>query len=127
MTYEEYQSKITELGLSSYTVSQLSGVSKAVLSQWKNGKTQPSRATQNKLQSFFNSYEPAMPYAYTGQNIVIDENYINQLAGEVLHITSYGLQLDDGKRIELTKQQYNDLQKNIKIFIYAWLKANDIL
>ena len=130
MTYEEYEKKITELGLSSYAVSELSGVSKAVLSQWKNGRTQPSRTTMNKLQLFFNNYDPKKPNDYINQiqtiKFDIEEDSANQMENQMLRFSIYYLLLKYGKNVSLSEQQYKDLQRGLRAFISAWLQANDI-
>lgn len=131
MTYEEYEKKITELGLSSYAVSELSGVSKAVLSQWKNGKTQPNRTTINKLQLFFDNYDPEKPNDYINQiqtiKFDIEEDPANNMENQMLRFSIYYLLLKYGsKKVSLSEQQYKDLQRGLRAFISAWLQSNDV-
>lgn len=41
-------------------------------------------------------------------------------------ITDNGIKFSDGKYIELSKDQYKDLQEKVQLLIFAWLQANDI-
>jgi len=53
MTYEEYSKLRDARGITDYKVSQETGISRATLSEWKNGKYQPKAEKIKSLKKYF--------------------------------------------------------------------------
>lgn len=110
MTYEEYAEMRDKLGLSDYAVSQITHVSRAVLSQWKNGRTSPSKATIERLRKLFN-----------------DENHATDITDFIKarpNITDYVVDLGEGRPpVHISVEDYRELNDAVHMFIYAWLMA----
>lgn len=131
MTYDEYNEMRTTLDLTDYAVSQLTGVSKATLSQWKNGKLKPSKRLVNKLEFFFENYDPKKPWDFyitmPNKARTTTEYSRPEIIKETFWVESFGVKVNNGVAVELTERQYDELKKNTEIFADTWLKANKII
>jgi transcriptional regulator with XRE-family HTH domain len=45
--YEKYAARRDELGLTDYKVAQIAGISRGIISEWKNGRSTPN--TENRF------------------------------------------------------------------------------
>lgn len=45
--YEKYSARRDELGLTDYKVAQIAGISRGIISEWKNGRSTPN--TENRF------------------------------------------------------------------------------
>ena len=45
--YEKYATRRDELGLTDYKVAQIAGISRGIISEWKNGRSTPN--TENRF------------------------------------------------------------------------------
>lgn len=112
MEYEKYVERRNSMCLSDYQVSKMTGVSRATLSQWKNGNSIPSKATIERLEKLFSEQ--------SNENITASTGGFSE---KDLLPTSYIVNLGDGNKIELTKDEYTDLQRAIKAYIKVWLET----
>lgn len=131
MTYEEFRKKCDFYGLTNYQVSEYSGVSKATLSQWKNGNSQPSSKTMKRLEYFIETYDPKkpdykiveVPYKDRDALMGIDSPKF----GKTMWIDNIVVSLNKGNPITITERQYADFRKNLEIYADSWLKAHQII
>lgn len=130
MTYEEFREKCDKLRLTDYAVSKLTGVSKATISQWKNGNTKLSDSVRNKINYLLENYDPDKyfqmpPYLSDEPWSSLSTN--NEPSKPVVRFDSYTVMLDDGIPIEITVDDYKKLKSDTAIYAHAWLKAHGIL
>lgn len=146
MTYEEYSKKRDALGLTDYAVSALTRISRATLSQWKNGNTSPSHNTCQRLNYLFNHYDPRE--SYPENYFVIGSPAIGPFtpANEIpstakgtvrfpldikdeppLRIDGYYINILGGKPVELSESEYAELKKSTEAFALAWLQSHGII
>lgn len=147
MTYEEYSKKRNALGLTDYAVSSLTKISRATLSQWKNGNTVPSLNTAQRLNYLLNNYDPTQSYPenyfvikgtpidyYIPSNNIPD-NVINTLTDEMLseankpqkpslRIDGYYINIGNGIPVELSEADYTELKKSTEAYALAWLQTH---
>lgn len=112
MTYEEYARMRDKMGLTDYAVSNLTNVSRAVFTQWKNGKTKPSKATIERLSSLFD-LEDIPPY---GKEIKDISKYYDYAVKDIDGVTY----------VQLTPKEESELKSAIRAFIYGWMMAKRI-
>lgn len=128
MTYEEYSSMRDELGLSDYAVSNGASVSRASLSQWKNGNTKPSKNTIERLQTYFQLCKdlPSVDLKELSLKEKTKNNSVSvgDLIDAVPKIESYFVTMSDGTQIELETKEYNELNLAIKAYADTWLKLH---
>ena len=127
MTYEEYCSMRDTLNLSDHAVANYSGVSKATLSQWKNGKLEPSKRTKYRLEEFFETYDPNRPDYLIAAHIKPKENNIPAFSTPKLWIESFGVRINDGHPGEMTDRQFDELRKSTEAFAQTWLRIHKII
>lgn len=131
MTYDEFRQKCDNLGLTNYQVSEYSGISKATLSQWKNGNSKPSLKTIKRLEAFLNNFDTELINYYVSYpaKTHIATEYAMQIAAkkEKIWIESFGIRINDGHPVELTEIQFSELRKNTEIFANTWLKYNKLI
>lgn len=130
MTYEEFRTKCDELELTNYQVAEMSGVSKATLSQWKNGNTKPSSKTIKRLEFFIENYDPKGPdFRVVEKDIKERGRIMNEthIYAKNLWIDSLTVMLNNGKPVLLTDKQVYELRKNMEIYANAWLTANKVI
>lgn len=130
MTYEEYCKLRDSYGLTDYAVASLSEVSRATLSQWKNGRSKPSKSTINKIKRLFQNYETPLAKPARG-TAMFRTDYVYSPAdfsGNEIHlelnpeINTISIKLYDGSSCDLTLAEYRQLTFAINAFIYAWIK-----
>lgn len=73
--YEIFEQLCQKHNLSSYKVSKLANVTQTALSNWKNGKSEPSAKTLQKLADFFNV---SVDYLLTGEEQNKDSFYLTR-------------------------------------------------
>lgn len=121
MTYEEYCSLRDCYNLTDYAVAGLAKVSRSTISQWKNGKTTPTKSTIERLDRFFKNYQTGEPEIY------LEDGELHQRSfGQVISpsVCSYFIKLLDGTTISLSAEEFDSLQKAVDAFTYAWIKSN---
>ena len=145
MTYEEYCQKRDSLGLTDYTVSKYSAISRATLSQWKNGNTTPSETTMKRLKFFLGKYDPAQDYpdAYFGvmyeickrkaaKPVAMEKNPSPLPMPEdpaiipipkVFNIDSVSVYLQEP--VELSERQYQELVRGTEAYVISWLRLKN--
>ena len=119
MTYEEYCNLRDSYNLTDYGVSKLTGISRSSLSQWKNGNSEPSRATQERLERFFSAY-PSRRESGFSNPVLIETNM--KAIGPSPTVAYYFIKLMDGTTVRLSSEEYKKLQEAIDAFTYAWIK-----
>ena len=130
MTYEEYCKLRDSYGLTDYAVSSLSEVSRATLSQWKNGRSKPSKSTINKIKRLFEGYKTTLEKP-AGSSEMFKFDYIfspAKIGGSDIRvelspeINAISIKLYDGTSCDLSLDEYKQLTYAINAFIYAWIK-----
>ena len=116
MTYEEFEKLRDERNMTNYQVAIATGVSKATLSQWKNGNSVPSAKTNKRLESFFSENVDAV-YAYTLKDCTTSKN-------SNYRIESYTVNLNNQVPVELSEPEYAELKIASEAFAYTWLKMH---
>lgn len=119
MTYEEYCKLRDSNGLTDYAVAKSANVSRSCLSQWKNGNTEPSRATQERLERFFSAY-PSRRESGFSSPVLIETNM--KAIDPSPTVAFYYIKLIDGSTVRLSSDEYSKLQEAIDAFTYAWIK-----
>lgn len=133
MTYEEYEKLRDEHGMTNYQVAALANISRATLSQWKNGNAVPGDRTIKRLQDFFNGNYPPV-YKTIREPIKNAHEKVNANASgnseriDIIRpmycIDSYMVRLDYPEPIELSEKEYKELKKASEAFAYAWLLSH---
>ncbi len=145
MTYEEYSIKRDKLGLTDYAVSALTRVSKATLSQWKNGNTKPSQNTLQRLNYLLNHYDPneSYPENYfvlgspavkahapadkippSASGAIRFEPQADIYKQPPLRIDGYYVNILRDMPIELSEKDYKELKKATEAYALAWLQTH---
>lgn len=134
MTYEEYCNQRDSYGLTDYAISSMSEVSRATLSQWKKGRSKPSKSTINKIKRVFAYYESLENEnpgrfemikritAYSGSPLVPVKTELDVQP----EVTKLFIKLNDGSSYEISNEDYKQLSNAINAFTYAWLKEKNI-
>jgi transcriptional regulator with XRE-family HTH domain len=129
MTYEEYCKLRDSYGLTDYAVASLSEVSRATLSQWKNGRSKPSKSTINKIKRLFENYETTMQKPFEKTTFLNpDIAFYDPQSGEKYYIepgpaiNKVSVKLYDGTSCDLSLAEYKQLSTAINAFIFAWIK-----
>lgn len=47
--YKKYAARRDELGLTDYKVAQIAGISRGIISEWKNGRSTPNTTNRHKI------------------------------------------------------------------------------
>lgn len=131
-TYQNYSYYRDKKQLSDYQVSQLSGVTRSTISDWKHGRHQPQMKTLQKIadfldvdvNAFYNSPPDILVQAPDGTAMIVEAARPQPLFSRT---TMYGVKLADGRYIELPAQLYEDLQTAIDIYIESWLKSKKLI
>lgn len=118
MTYEEYCELRDSNNLTDYAVAKSANVSRSCLSQWKNGNTEPSRATQERLERFFSGYS----FRVDGIPDPILVEPSPKTIDPAPTVAYYFIKLMDGTITRLSAEEYKKLQEAIDAFTYAWVK-----
>ncbi len=129
MTYDEYCKKRDAKDLTDNAVAQLSGVSKSTISLWKNGKISPSKKTIKRLELFFEVYDPSAE-TYTVKDIMPDFDILAQDSEPIKQtfwIESFNVRINDGRPLELTERQFNELRSATEIFAETWLRTKGLI
>lgn len=134
-TYHNYAYYRDQKKLSDYQISQLTGVTRSTISDWKHGRHQPQTKTLKKIadflgievNAFYNTVPDFIAYPDEPSKSMILES--NPVRPEALYsrTTMYGVRLAGGKYIELSRECYEDLQSAIDIFIESWLKSKKLI
>lgn len=145
MNYSEYSKKRDELGLTDYAVSALTRVSKATLSQWKNGNSSPSLNTLKRINYLLKNYDPnnSYPENYfilgspaikahtnpddfppTASGTLRFDNHIDIPDYQPFLINGYFVELRTPKPIEFTTAEYKELRQASEAFALAWLRIH---
>lgn len=129
-TYDNYVYYRNKSGLSDYKISNLAGVSKSTLSDWKTGKHHPHNKTLKKLadvleidvNAFYNSVPGNGSESHfetiSGSNLDAI-NCMDLASGEITYIFT----LQTGERIELNRSEYQELSKAVNIFVESWIRT----
>lgn len=136
MTYEEYCKQRDHYGLTDYAVSNLSEVSRATLSQWKNGRSKPSKSTINKIKRVFSNCENTAVNRPFGSGGMLE--YTSKLAGKQIipakseldmhpEVMKMIIRLNDGTAYLISMDEYDQLQNSVNAFTHAWLKEKKIM
>lgn len=137
MTYAEYSKIRDDLGVTDYAVSTYTGISRATLSQWKNGKTTPSRNTMNQLIFFLDTFKKKVSdynvdisidklktadAQTVGNNLLVED--FNIRTNPPLRIDGYYVSLKCPP-VELTEKEYEELKMTTEAFAITWLKIHN--
>lgn len=144
MTYEEYCMKRDSFGLTDYSVSKYTAISRATLSQWKNGNSSPSETTQKRLIHFFAHYDPTRDYPdnYFGvlyemqkrkalkpvQSAALasplpmpDDPAIYPIP-KIFNVDSLSVYFHDP--VELSERKYQELVRSTEAYVETWLRLH---
>lgn len=133
-TYQNYSYYRDQKGLSDYQISQYTGVTRSTISDWKHERHQPQLKTLQKIADFLgvevNAFYNSVP-DYIVQKTERNPEYFIETATQTAPIYSksmvYGVRLPDGQICELSKEEHEDLQTAIDIFIESWLRSKKLI
>lgn len=135
-TYENYEFYRNQKGLSDYQISKGSGISRGIISDWKNGRHHPHNKTLKKIadylgitvNDFYQSPQQHMkPATYELYNKTISTLELNDkesydAASLKRLIKAYVFVLNSGEKVDLTLEEYQELQKAIDIYVDSWIR-----
>ena len=131
-SYENYQYYRNRAGLSDYQLAQKAGVSRTILSDWKNEKHYPHNKTLKKiadaLEVTVNDFyiNPNTDYVIKADGhpiAVVESNGTVNIAALNNRITAYSVMLLSGEAVTLTADEYKELQTAIDIYIDSWVRS----
>lgn len=127
MLYEDYAKLREEKNMSDSEVAKSAGFSPSILSRWKSGQSTPTIKTLRKIKEVLKENLPASEYdAFDNPVHYMHTEFIKKNGEKEVakFVTSYLLNLPDGSTVELTKKDYDDLQKAVGAFITAWVHSH---
>lgn len=146
MTYEEYSQRRDGLGVTDYAVSAFTGISRATLSQWKNGNTKPSLNTMKRLVFFLDNYQIGHDYpsdffikcSSNELHLEIPKNnnaaraasadeYVDEVKTyrePPFQLEGYYVDLTECGPVLLSSKDYKDLKKATEAFALSWLMVH---
>ena len=129
-TYSNYVFYRNKANLNDSAVSKLSGVSASTISDWKNERHQPTMKNLSKIASalgittddFFSGLPTEQVYSDNNTNSVIEPNDLLGSAAFLRKAISYCFTLRSGEKVELSVEEFQELNKAIEIYIESWIK-----
>ena len=131
-SYNNYIFYRNRSGLSDYQLAQIAGVSRSILSDWKNGKHYPHNKNLKKIadalgvtvNDFYVTPNTDYVIKADGQPIaVVESNGTVNVASLSNRITAYSAMLLSGEVVTLTADEYKELQTAIDIYIDSWVRS----
>ncbi len=134
-TYHNYSFYRDQKGLTDYHISQQTGVTRSTISDWKHGRHQPQAKTLQKIadylnvevNAFYNSVPDYTVHTTTKEPDVLIESDVRRASPLYSKSMFYGVRLPDGRTCELSKEDHEDLQAAVDIFIESWLKSKKLI
>lgn len=148
MTYEEYSQKRDKLGVTDYAVATFTGISRATLSQWKNGNTKPSLNTMKRIVFFLENFKigidyPADYFINCGSQELLLENRktfsqsnapssdalddIKPIKEPPFQLEGYYVDLHECGQVLLSPKDFKDLKKATEAFAMSWLMVHKLI
>lgn len=148
MTYEEYRQKCDKLGVTDYAVATYTGISRATLSQWKNGNTKPSLNTMKRIVFFLENFKigidyPADYFINCGSHELFYENSktfnssgspsmdstddIKPIKEPPFQLEGYYVDLRECGPVLLSAKDLKDLKKATEAFAMSWLMVHKLI
>lgn len=131
-TYSNYAYYRNKKDLTDYKLSQLCGVNRSTLSDWKSGKHQPQAKTLKKIAQFLgvdvNDFyrTPGQGKFKAHSSPTAHNNAICYEGEEIEHlpVSGYTIVLSDNRKVNLTSEEYFRLKTSIDAFIDSWINVN---
>lgn len=125
--YDNYAKIRDARGYSDAKVAKLAGISRAVFTRWKQGTTAPSNENRYKICQAL-GIPPTMHFTgvndqqeFVIENTNVDMSQNDALKGFKRRIANYAIRCQNGAIVNLTDEQYKELEKSIDAFIDAWV------
>lgn len=120
--YDNYARIRDKKGFTDYEVSKAIGISRSVLSEWKNGKHSPSKKNRTKISQFLGL--PPTDYFFSDdEKSYLIEAKSNSKSLLENRISAYQLKLLSGQSCDLNPEEYSELKNAVDIFIDSWIRS----
>lgn len=131
-SYKNYMYYRNRSGLSDYQLAQKAGISRGILSDWKNEKHFPHNKTLKKIadalgvtvNDFYRttpedvlSDTPSRELLLEAEKKIRNTDFVNR------YLAGYTIYLRSGETIEISIEEYKELQTAVEIFVDSWIKS----